>query len=360
MTGMTDPVASPASNRGRVVLASLGSSVACGVCVPSTHLRPAVVSLFLAFLLSTASCSEKPTEAQPPSATHPLGEVLDSVPVTARPFGLAVSSAGVVYVARLDADSLGRADLPSRVFSAAAKVGRTPSHVTFNPAGTTAYSSNQGDQDISVVNVATNIQATTIPVSSDAWNVIVSPDGTRLWATTDHGALFVVNTASNSIVTSLTLLAGDALRGLAMDRTGHWLYVGGTLSGNIYVIDAIAHTLARTLAVGGRPQHLAVSQDGSELYVANETRGLDIVTLATGAVRTITLFAGGYGLALSPDDVQLYVTIPSVGLVQVVDRATGDVQRTLAVGGKPRGVAFTHSGANAVIANEAGWVTFVR
>ncbi len=327
---------------------------------PSTRSRPARFALGLAVSFAVASCDKTPSAVQPPPATHPLGTILDSVPVAGRPFGLAVSTTGVVYVARLDADTLGRADLPSRAVAPAAIVGAIPSHVAFGPTGTTAYSSNQGSRDISVVNVATNIETSSVPVSSDAWNVIVSPDGTRLFATTDQGALFVINTASNTIVTSLTLLAGDALRGLAMDRNGRWLYVGGCLSGNVYVIDAAADTLARTLAVGGLPQHLAVSRDGTQLYVADETRGLDVVTVATGAVRTIALAGGGYGLALSPDDAQLYVSIPAAGLVQVVDRTTGIVENTLYVSGKPRGVAFTRSGANAVIANEAGWVTFVR
>ena len=325
----------------------------------AVQLRPIPSALAVAALFAATACSSS-TSLQPEVFTHPQGTILDSVPVAARPFGLAVSVNGVAYVARLDAESLGRADLPSRVVAPAAEVGATPSHVTFDPTGATAYSSNQGSHTISVVDVATNTQTDSVPVSSDAWNVIVSPNGTRLYATTDQGALFVVNTATNTVVKSLVLTAGDALRGLAMDRTGRWLYVGGCLTGSVYVIDAETNTLARTLPVGGLPQHMAVSHDGTQLYVADETRGLKIVTVETGALRPITLAGGGYGLALSPDDAQLYVSIPAAGLVQVVDRATGSVLQTLPVSGRPRGIAFTHSGAYAVIANESGWVTFVR
>lgn len=319
-----------------------------------------LLSTLVVALCAGAACSKSATEVGPTVFTHPQGIVLDSVPVSARPFGLAVSANDVLYVARLDADSLGRGDLPSTAVAPSAEVGTTPSHVAFNPAGTTAYASDQGSRDVSVVNVATNTATAAVPVASDAWNVIVSPDGTRLYATTDQGDLVVVNTSNNSVVKTLTLLAGDALRGLAVDKSGRWLYVGGCLTGLVYVVDARTNAFTQAIFVGGIPQHLAVSGDGAHLYVADEIIGVDIVTVGTGAVHKIPLAGGGYGLALSPDGAQLYVSIPSRGMVAVVDPAAGSVLQTLTVSGTPRGIAFSHSGAYAVIANEAGWVTFVH
>ena len=309
---------------------------------------------------TVAGCRKTPTDPTP-GARHPQGEVFATTTTGARPYGLAISASGVVYVARLDAATLSRGQLPGSALASAAAVGSIPSHVTFNPAGTTAYVSNQGSANVSVVNVGTDQQTAVIQLPSDAWNVLVSRDGTRLYATTNQGVLAIINTATNAIITSLTLLAGDALRGLALDASGNTLYVAGRNSGKIYVVDTRTNTLTRTLTITGILQRMAVSPDGSELYVANESRGLDIVTVATGAVRTIALGGGGYGLALSPDGVQLYVTVPSAGVVKIITRATGVVANTLDLGGRPRNVAFSKSGANAVISNEdAGTVAFVR
>jgi YVTN family beta-propeller protein len=47
------------------------------------------------------------------------------------------------------------------------------------------------------------------------------------------------------------------------------------------------------------------------------------------------------------------------GEVKVIDRATHTVTRTLYVAGTPRRIAFTSDGT-AVVANEQGYVTFVR
>ena len=294
------------------------------------------------------------------ATTHPAGDVSATVAV-AHPYGLAISTAGALYIAELDAGMVGRVDLPSTTLKSPITVGLVPSHVAFSPNGKTAYVANQGSRSVSVIDVASGLVTATIPVTSDAWNVLVSLDGARLYVTTDQGVLHVINTATNAIVAALTLRAGDAMRGLALDPTGRTLYVAGRNTGTIYSVDTRTNTLAASLAIGGIPQRVAVSPDGATLYVANEARGLDAITLATGVVRTTALGGeGGYGLAMSPDGVLLYVTVPSAGLVQIVDRASAAIVKTLTIGGRPRVVAFTAYGDLAVVANESGSVSYVR
>jgi YVTN family beta-propeller protein len=199
-----------------------------------------------------------------------------------------------------------------------------------------------------------------IPVASDAWNVIVSADGAWLYATTDSGLLYVIDTSNNAIVATVTMRAFDALRGLALAPDGRVLYVAGRNSGTIYAFDTQSRRVTRTFNVGGTPQRMAVSPDGAELYVANEASGLNVVTLSTGVTGTYPLGGGGYGLALSPDGAQLYVTLPDAAILRIVDRASLQVVKSIALGGRPRVVAFTPAGDAAVVTNEAGWVTIVR
>jgi YVTN family beta-propeller protein len=71
---------------------------------------------------------------------------------------------------------------------------------------------------------------------------------------------------------------------------------------------------------------------------------------------TIALGGGGFGVALSPDNVQLYVTFPASHVVKVIDRATRAIVKTIQTNGTPRRLAFSVAGETAVIANEAGWV----
>jgi YVTN family beta-propeller protein len=293
------------------------------------------------------------------AAGHPAGSVSATLALTSRPYGVAISGSGVALVAQLDLGVVSRIDVATGSVGQQIAVGYTPSHVAFNPSGTTAYVANQGSRDVSVVDVATNRMTASIPVASDAWNVIVSADGAWLYATTDSGLLYVIDTSNNAIVATVTLRAFDALRGLALAPDGRVLYVAGRNSGTIYAFDTQSRRVTRTFDVGGTPQRMAVSPDGAELYVANEVSGLEVVTLATGVLRIFPL-GGGYGLAMSPDAVQLYMTVPGSGLLQIFDRATLRLVKSVQLGGRPRVVAFTPAGDVALVTNEAGWVTFVR
>jgi DNA-binding beta-propeller fold protein YncE len=67
-------------------------------------------------------------------------------------------------------------------------------------------------------------------------------------------------------------------------------------------------------------------------------------------------------MEVTPDSTQLYVTgfLDGVGQVHVVARTGRTIIRSHPVGGVPRRIAFTRTGSRAVIANESGWVDFIR
>ena len=331
--------------------------------LPPRHplLAAATPATVLAIALVAGGCGSSPTGSGV-QLTHPAGEIEATVSVPGSPYGVAVSSTGTVYVAQLANSTLGRADLPSTAVQPAVAVGWTPSHVAFDPTGARAYVANQSDGTIGVVDVATDQQVALLQVRDDAWNVIVSPNGQRVYATTDQGELFIFNAATRQPVDTVLLGANDALRGLAFAPTGARLYVAGRNSGTIYEVDVVTRSVVRTFPVGGTPQRMAVSRGGSTLYVANEAGGIDVVHLADGSVgEPIDVGGAAYGLALTPDGTQLYATLPDLGRVAIVDVSSGEVVDALELGGRPRNVAFTASGDRAVITNEWGnSVTFVH
>jgi len=74
----------------------------------------------------------------------------------------------------------------------------------------------------------------------------------------------------------------------------------------------------------------------------------------------VPLGGSPFDLKLTPDDAQIYVGVRTSGQVQVFDRVTQALVTTIATGGAPRRIAFDRRGRTAVIANEAGWVDFVK
>src|SRR2546422_8924511 len=97
---------------------------------------PGLVALLAAF----AACDDHPpglTDPQPivdlaALTTHPGGVVSATQPLGQRPFGTAVSRHGVVYVTRLDAESLGRGKLPHTTFSHGVAVGARPTDLAMH------------------------------------------------------------------------------------------------------------------------------------------------------------------------------------------------------------------------------------
>jgi DNA-binding beta-propeller fold protein YncE len=74
----------------------------------------------------------------------------------------------------------------------------------------------------------------------------------------------------------------------------------------------------------------------------------------------IRLGAGGFGIAVTRDETQIWITAPATGELLVVDRASRAIVARIALGGRPRRIAFDQSGNTAVIADEAGAIHVVR
>ena len=282
--------------------------------------------------------------------------IIANVPLPGSPYGVAVSSTGIIYAAQIGGTTLARGDLATRTFTGSVIVGDTPPHVVFNPAGTTAYATLQTGQAVAVVDVATNTLTTTVPLAGDGFNLIVRPDGQRVYATTDVGTLYVIDAATNTVVTTLDV--GAAANGLAFSPDGAVLYVSSRDAGTVVAVDPQSNTITRTYTLGGMPQRLAVAPDGSKLYVANEVSGLDVVDVASGTVSSTSFQTAGYGLGLSPDGSKLYVLLPQAGEVRVLERATLAPVKTIFVGGTPRNVVFASDGT-ALVTNEAA-VVFIH
>jgi YVTN family beta-propeller protein len=289
----------------------------------------------------------------------PQGNIVATQALGARPFGLAINQAGRTYITQLDAAMLTRMDLPSFNFGSNVGVGLVPTDVTFNPSGTKAYVADQFSQGVSVIDVASNTRERVIPVPGDPKTSIVSPDDTRLYVLTNANRVFQIDLSTDQITASIPF--SQTPNGLAFHPNGYILYVSTRLGGTTAEIDTRNMTVLRSFFGGGLTQEIVVAPDGSELYVVNENGNLEIHNLQTGA-RAATVFLGGqpFGLAMTADNLQLYVSQMSAGTVSVVDRQTRAVVKVIPTGGIPRHIAFSFDGGTAIITNEADYVTFVQ
>jgi YVTN family beta-propeller protein len=112
---------------------------------------------------------------------------------------------------------------------------------------------------------------------------------------------------------------------------------------------------------GGDPNILAITPDGSKLYVASYSgHGVeDIATASDTLTSTITLFesatANPNALALTPNGCQLYVHDHAHNVVDVVTVSSDTVTAQPVVGatGDPTGMSVTPDSAHVYVANQA-------
>jgi YVTN family beta-propeller protein len=321
------------------------------------HLARGTSVLLAVFVASACDGSSNPSEPPP---THPGGTISQTTPLGGRPYGVAISSAGVVYVTQLDSATVTRFSLQGDLGDAVS-VGQVPTDVTFSQDGNTAYATDQLDSDLDRIAVSTGTSTGHLPVPANTFRV--RAPGSSLYITGNDATVYVRARASGAFIADIPV--GQDPNGLAFHPDGKQLFVSNYNSGSISVISRATNTVTVTHTIGGAPQDIAVDPQGKELYIADQGGGVMVVNLVTGnwLSPTLILLPGGvgtFGLAISPDGARVYVSAPTAGVVYVINPSTKAVVDTLETGGAPRRIAFSASGAEAVISNENGWVDFVN
>jgi YVTN family beta-propeller protein len=299
---------------------------------------------------STNSCGQN---------THPGGTIVDKV-TTPPAWAIAVRDDGLAYFTEPYNAGVGITSTKTRAVDGFIPTGNVPTGVAFSPDGATAYVANQVDNNVSVINVATSQVTATISTGSYAtFAVQVSLDGSRLFIGTNQNVVYIVDTGTNQIIGSATV--GDAPNAFVVAPDNRIIYVSSFAGGTVTELDMLTGTALRTFFVGGTPQGMALTRKSDRLYVANEAGYLTEVTLQTGQIAAnIPLSGGGFGVGVTPDDNQAWVTIPSQGKVQIFNLQNRHLSQGLTVGGEPRRLGFSQHGGIGAIANLSGFITFVR
>lgn len=284
------------------------------------------------------------------------GSIVDKVTASS-PWGVAVRDDGLAYFTQLSDGGVGITSTKTRTVDGFIPTGPTPTGIVFSPDGSRAYVANQFG-DVSVIDVATQSVVGSVEIGNPL-AVRVSPDGAQLFVATGNTQVFIVDIASLQI--TKTVEVGFAPNGFAVHPDGRILYVSSFLGGTVTEIDMFTGAVLRTFSVGGTPQEMALNRKGTRLYVANEQGYLDEIDLPSGQeLPRIPLQAGAFGVGVTPDDGQAFVTLPAAGLIQIFSLQTRKLARSINVGGEPRRLGFSRQGHIAAVTNAAGFITFVR
>jgi len=291
--------------------------------------------------------------------------VLDSMifaraKVPDRSYAAAISIHDVAFVSQSDRGQIKRVDLHTQAITDTIQVGDQPTEMAFNATGTRLYVTNQYSNSVMIIDVATDAVIDTIPVGNRPFEIIVAPGDSILWVA-KIDSLYAVRIGTEEIISRFQI--GDVGNGVGIAHDT-LLYVSTHATGTVVEVNLKTRALGRTFAVGGVPQKLVVSPDGSELYIANQDGYIQFWDLDTGLQigSNLPLPSGAYGLARRSSDGLLYATSAYFGggYLYVIDPVTRTLVHSTIIGGSTRHIVFTIDGSRGIIPNEGGWVDFMR
>jgi len=144
----------------------------------------------------------------------------------------------------------------------------------------------------------------------------------------------VFNTQTNKVIA--TIPVGPALHGVAVSPDGSMVYVASQANGTVAAINTETNTVVSTIAVNMSPIGAIVSHDGKLVYVACEYGTISVINTATNTLSSSITIPGPYGIAISPDDSKLYVASfgpgNGPGTLSVINTSTGEIITTIPVG----------------------------
>ncbi|MEE4355198.1 MAG: C13 family peptidase [Desulfococcaceae bacterium] len=165
--------------------------------------------------------------------------------------------------------------------------------IAYNPAYQELYVLDRARNSLFVIHTdSDSIDSAAVTVSSSPQNVIVSPDGQKIYVcSAGSDEITVIQTATKTTETVISL--GADADPLGMSIADNKLYVAGTWTGKVYVIDLNStspdyHSLVKTLSVGDKPCDAVSRADGSYVYISHNSSGGDKISVIDTSTDTVT------------------------------------------------------------------------
>lgn len=308
----------------------------------------------------TLARSNGATRPTPPGTPghHVVQTIAERVPVGGAPFEVALTARGDALVTRPHASAVDLLHLdPLRVVHTI-RVGPAPTRVIPGGRSPWAYVTSQFAEALCIIDLERKQQVGLIPVPGHPLGAVMDPDMVTLYATTNQDRLVAISSLQRVTVgyTPIPLSCPQ----LTVHPSGRFVYAPCWKAGVVVEVDTSTLETTRRFDVGGIAQDVVVSSDGQNLYVANESGWLDVIHLPSGRrAATLELGTAAFGLALSPDERFVFVSLLNAGRIVVLQRQGLAERATIATGGRPRMMAALPCG-HVLVANEAGWVDLLR
>jgi YVTN family beta-propeller protein len=242
------------------------------------------------------------------------------------------------------------------------------------------YVANTNGNTLAVVDIGTNTVVDTIKVGKRPFAAAVTPDNTRLYvANFQSGSVSVVNTIVNKVIATVPLVHKGTVNAVAVSADGETVYAVGTgkTGGFLWTIATATNKLTKTVNLAPKPSFpgaIALNPaDSTKLYVSDEVAQTVLVLDTTNldapptSITSGTLLLSPFGMAVSPDGSTLYVAnVDTTALsgIAVIDTSTNAVSGISGSAGiAESNITLSPDGDTAYVsgnAEESGCVTVIQ
>jgi YVTN family beta-propeller protein len=245
-------------------------------------------------------------------------------------------------------------------------VGERPHGLAVQADGRRLFTTIESDNSLRIIDTSTDQVVATVALTGRPNQCAVTPDGKYVVVPIyDGNSADIVDVTQRKVVKVLPV----KLPHNAVDAgSDHYVFVSSMGANEVNLIDLDKMEYAAHIPVGGVPRPYVVSRDGRTMYVAlSYLHGFAIVSVPERKViRKVRMPAKHanpkerpyepsntltHGLALSPDERELWVTSLLDNCLYIYDVKSEKIVGSVPVGEGPNWVAFSPHGKYVVVSN---------
>ena len=226
----------------------------------------------------------------------------------------------------------------------------------------------EGNRSVVFVNPQTGRSFAYTPVGWAPRAIVTHPDGRTLYVANTEGdrlgfgSISIVSTEDRREIDRIDLSPYGALRGLAVARSGTFLYIASEVRNSVLEFNLISRNVDRVFRLpNGAPAQLALNATETRLFATDPLANLvHAIDLTSGTIESARVQGGPEAVALTPDGLTLWVASRNDGTITLLDPYTLASLGTLIAGRFPVAIAFTLDSQRAfvVLAGESAVAVF--